>query len=90
MSDGQELKDDILRIGAETKRIQESSAEALWILHGVVPPKLPDVVSTTAETNPLRRVEVRTAGVGVGTASSAPGGTETRLDFSKACKAPVR
>ena len=87
MSDGQELKDDILRIGAETKRIQESSAEALWILHGVVPPKLPDVASTTAETNPLRRVEVRTAGVG--SASPAPGGTETRLDFSVARKAPA-
>jgi hypothetical protein len=75
---------DILKMAAEAERIRANSAEALWILRGIVPPKLPDAVSTTAETNPLRRVEGRTAGLGVGSASPVPGGTETRLDYSAA------
>jgi hypothetical protein len=74
--------DDILKIAAEGERIKNNSAEALWILHGVVPPKLPDVVSTTAELNPLRRPTVIGGEVSRGPPMQRPG--ETRLDFSAA------
>ena len=51
------LTADSAQIGADAERTRSNNAEALWILHRIVPPKLPDVVSTTAELNPLRRAE---------------------------------
>jgi len=70
--------EESLKIAAESERMRQSSSEFLWILQGVVPPKLDDVVSTTAElTNSLRR----RADV---TANSTASFGETRLDYSTA------
>jgi hypothetical protein len=73
------LAADFAQIGADAERIRSNSAEALWILHGIVPPKLPDVVSTTAELNPLRRAEKKADADAV-----TRGVHETRLDYSAA------
>jgi hypothetical protein len=70
---------DFAQIGADAERIRANSAEALWILHGIVPPKIPDVVSTTAELNPLRHAEKKADAGAV-----MRGGRETRLDYSVA------
>jgi hypothetical protein len=35
------LAADFAQIGADAERIRADSAEALWILHGIVPPKIP-------------------------------------------------
>jgi hypothetical protein len=65
-------------IDADGARIRQNSAEFLWICCGIVPPKLPDAVSSTAELNPLRRIEKVNGDVVVS------GMRETRLDYSAA------
>ena len=68
---------EVMRIGAEAARIQANSAECLWVCRGVKPPLIPDVVSTTAELNPLRRAEKKADADAV-----MRGVRETRLDYS--------
>jgi hypothetical protein len=85
MSDAAEkLNADILRIGAEAARIRANSAE-FHILRGQTPPKLPDVISTTADLNPLRRAEKKKADAD----AVVRGMRETRLDFSAAHLPPT-
>jgi hypothetical protein len=69
---------DYAQIAADAERIRANSAEALWILQGIVPPKLADAVSSTAELNPLRRNEK------VNGDAVVSGMRETRLDYSPA------
>jgi hypothetical protein len=79
MADAREkLAASYAEIGAAAARIRQNSAEFLWICCGVVPSKLPDAVSSTAELNPLRRNE---KGNGDAVVS---GMRETRLDYSAA------
>jgi hypothetical protein len=75
----QKLAASYAQLGADAERFRANSAEALWILHGVVPPKLPDAVSTTAELNPLRRAEKK-----ADADAMMRGGRETWLDYSAA------
>ena len=75
----EKLSAHIAQIGAEAARIQANSAECLWVCHHIAPPKLPDVVSSTAELNPLRHAEKKADADAV-----MRGGRETRLDYSAA------
>jgi hypothetical protein len=76
MADAREkLAASYAEIDADAVRIRQNSAEFLWICCGVVPPKLPDAVSSTAELNPLRRNEKVNVDAVL---------RETRLDFSAA------
>jgi hypothetical protein len=49
------LNEHILRIGAETARLQSSSGEYLWVCCRERPPLLADPEPQKGETNPLRR-----------------------------------
>jgi hypothetical protein len=79
MADAREkLAASYAEIDADAARIRQNSAEFLWICCGIVPPKLPDAVSSTAELNPQRRTEKVSADAAVS------GMRETRLDYSVA------
>jgi hypothetical protein len=55
MNAAEKLNAHIVQIGAEAARLQEQSAEYLWVCRHEKPPLLPDPEPDKTETNPLRR-----------------------------------